>query len=90
MIDERSILLQVATEIANTFMPRGLSPEAAEAEIQRTFACLMDEGPVQEPAAAAYDTETSLLKEASILPVLADWIKQAEAADQRREVAALV
>lgn len=76
-------MLQVATEIANTFMPRGLSPEAADAEIRRTFACLVDEEPVQDPIAVAYDTETGLLREASILPVLADWIKQAEAADQR-------
>ncbi|MHB2209705.1 hypothetical protein [Methylobacterium sp. CM6257] len=78
MIDEKRVMLQAAREIANTFMPRGLSPEAAEAEIKRTYECFMNEEPVPEPQEHAYDPETGLLKEASILPILAEWIEQAQ------------
>lgn len=85
MIDEKRIMMQAAREIANTFMPRGLSPEASEAEIKRTYECFMNEEPVPEPREHAYDPETGLLKDASILPILAEWIERAQKADRRKK-----
>ncbi|KZC01952.1 hypothetical protein AU375_01769 [Methylobacterium radiotolerans] len=77
--------MQAAREIANTFMPRGLTSEAAEAEIERTYECFMNEEAVPEPREHAYDPETGLLKDASMLPILAEWIKQAQKADRREK-----
>ncbi|MGH1588860.1 hypothetical protein ACRBEV_11425 [Methylobacterium phyllosphaerae] len=86
MIDEKHIMMQAAREIANTFMPRGLSPEAAEAEIKRTYECFMNEEPVPEPREHAYDPETGLLKEASVLPILAEWIELAQKDQHKKEI----
>lgn len=78
MVDEKRIMMQAAREIANTFMPRGLSPEAAEAEIKRTYECLLSEEPVPAPQERVFDPKTGLLKEASVLPILAEWIERAK------------
>ncbi|MGH1569381.1 hypothetical protein ACRAWG_00375 [Methylobacterium sp. P31] len=88
MIDEQRILMQVAREIAYTLMPRGLSPEAAEAEVQRTYEYLMNEETGPDAPEVADGPETGLLKEPYILPILAEWMEQAEEADRRKKEAA--
>ena len=88
MIDEKRLMMQAARDIAYTFMPRGLSPEAAEAEVQRTYDCLMDEESAPETPEDTSKPETGPLKEAYVLPILAEWMAQAKAADRRKKNAA--
>ncbi|PJI55432.1 hypothetical protein CTI14_04915 [Methylobacterium radiotolerans] len=85
MIDENRITMLVAREIANTFMSRGLSSEAAEAEIQRTYECFINEESATGTSAEAVDSITSLPKKPYILPILAEWMKQAEEADRQKK-----
>jgi hypothetical protein len=88
MTDEKRLMMQMAREIAYTFMPRGLSPEAAEAEVQRTYDCLMNEETAADTPEDACDPETGKPKEPYIFPILAEWMEQAEAADRRKKEAA--
>jgi hypothetical protein len=84
MLDQNRMMLQLATDLVMTFMPmRGKTREMVEDEIHLVHLCLLEQD--QQPPTSgvddedALDPETGLLKEASMMPFLERWSREAEA-----------
>jgi hypothetical protein len=72
---------QLAIDLVHTFMPNK-TPDRVASAIPRVYACLLEEGsdsPSVEDDPDAWDQATGLLKSATMLPFLAEWIAEAEA-----------